>query len=781
MNRYEQQLMTALDALRLKNTKSYTWFGKKGSQLGALARRNLAEHGELLYLKYNLQNNLYQDFYCKGLALPEVKPTLGAVGAQDASTFIKQLEDANSGRGYLEGGWKIVGEEKDSYVVHKDALCVRAPKDDCVFEAHADGSDYVRLPLPSSLQWVSPGFYMTLGDTPFNENKANLRIYWNLTSGGAIHLVGAVTTRLNEAKVPYHLKVLNDPRAYDRCDAGVLYIRSQDYPDIELDRLYELIRENLKPRVPAFTKPLAPGLALAEDPGDGQSFGMHRCFLMAEGITSALGDGERNAEFQLKSILSRFSDEGISIERPYINGGSQDRYEIHINTPAEHMLTGFKIPPDDAPNGRAKSAQSDPIGIADQIGRRIVENAVVSGNMCSWIGATLINVSDVRTVGYKSLGPDLYAGTAGVSLFLAELCIATGSAEYRDLAAKSARCALANADQIPPQNRLGLYLGWVGIAYVAAYVGLLLGEEALIASSRKLLRRCRQTDDAAYNLDLLEGIAGAVAGLVTLHRIFPEDGLLEFATDLGDRLVSKANVEHDGTCSWPSPQDPNQLNLLGFSHGTSGIAYALTELHSKTGLQIYQTAASGSRQYESNWFQPSQRNWPDFRGFTKSTLGRSGRIPTPPFWCHGAPGIALARLRAVRLGAAEADIVDVPLNRTVEILEDWLSDGAEDFCMCHGLAGNADILLHASRHPSHGADGALRSIVDKVAMVGQERHVEGKKPWCCGIGAGETPALMLGLAGIGLFYLRSEFAYIPSILILEPEIVHQRFQNEIVV
>ncbi len=39
----------------------------------------------------------------------------------------------------------------------------------------------------------------------------------------------------------------------------------------------------LRPASPALTKPLAPGLALAEDPGAGtESFGMNRCRLLAE-------------------------------------------------------------------------------------------------------------------------------------------------------------------------------------------------------------------------------------------------------------------------------------------------------------------------------------------------------------------------------------------------------------------------------------------------------------------------------------------------------------------
>lgn len=45
------------------------------------------------------------------------------------------------------------------------------------------------------------------------------------------------------------------------------------------------------PPVPLFTKPLAPGLGLAEDPGDRLSFGQSRCRIAAEGLVRAHAQG----------------------------------------------------------------------------------------------------------------------------------------------------------------------------------------------------------------------------------------------------------------------------------------------------------------------------------------------------------------------------------------------------------------------------------------------------------------------------------------------------------
>ena len=58
-----------------------------------------------------------------------------------------------------------------------------------------------------------------------------------------------------------------------------------------------------------------------------------------------------------------------------------------------------------------------------------------------------------------------------------------------------------------------------------------------------------------------------------------------------------------------------------------------------------------------------------------------------------------------------------------------------------------------------------RELVVEIANAGLEMYAMRGGRWLCGTGGGETPNLMLGLAGIGLFYLRLYMPQIPSILI----------------
>jgi hypothetical protein len=90
------------------------------------------------------------------------------------------------------------------------------------------------------------------------------------------------SSALNRASLPFRLKVSNDIGLFGRCDAGVIYVRKRDYAAVgdALLTIYQEIARHLKPKIPAFTKQLAPGVGLAEDPGLVESFGEHRCPLL---------------------------------------------------------------------------------------------------------------------------------------------------------------------------------------------------------------------------------------------------------------------------------------------------------------------------------------------------------------------------------------------------------------------------------------------------------------------------------------------------------------------
>jgi lantibiotic modifying enzyme len=413
---------------------------------------------------------------------------------------------------------------------------------------------------------------------------------------------------------------------------------------------------------------------------------------------------------------------------------------------------------------------SDPnLQAATGIGQRLVREAVWHQGRCNWVGATpQEEAGGSIAIAYSALGPDLYGGTSGVALFLAELYLATDDPDLRRTALGALRQALAGATQLPESVRPSLYAGGVGVALAAALASRLLGVEELAAAAARLAI----VDPApTAERDLLSGDAGTIIGLLTLARLL--DGgerLRTRAVAFGASLLASASQEQH-TLSWPSLSLPGEPRLTGLSHGASGCALALLELWQATGELGYLAAANAAFAYERTLYDRDAANWPDLRGEHGAAAGMAGSSGRKfaSLWCHGAPGIALARLRSVQLNADEQAPAEarVALGTTRRAVEAELAHGG-NFSVCHGLAGNAEILLHGFAALGFERDADVRLAL-RVAGEGIERYAASPGGWPCGTFEGETAGLFLGLAGIGRFYLRLAEPWLPSLVMPVPQ------------
>ena len=166
----------------------------------------------------------------------------------------------------------------------------------------------------------------------------------------------------------------------------------------------------------------------------------------------------------------------------------------------------------------------------------------------------------------------------------------------------------------------------------------------------------------------------------------------------------------------------------------------------------FRTAALEAFRYERSCWNPAERNWPDFR---------EAEPEYPVLWCHGATGIGFSRLRAWQI-LDDKELRAEALSALATVQKDLGSPG--NYSLCHGEMGNADLLIHASQVLG---DEAWLAPAQAAAEEGFERFERRRVPWPCGLpGANETPDLMLGLAGIGHFYLRmADPAQIPTVLL----------------
>ena len=399
---------------------------------------------------------------------------------------------------------------------------------------------------------------------------------------------------------------------------------------------------------------------------------------------------------------------------------------------------------------------------AQAVGDRLASLAIHGENDASWLGLTLINER------YWSLTPlyiDLYSGISGIALFLAYLGAITQKERYTALsqaALATIRHQLESSESFT--TSIGAFGGWGGVIYSLAHLGVLWDKPALLAEAVKIVKLLPDLIEQDEHLDIIGGAAGCIGGLISLYRCTPSNHLLAAAIQCGDRLITLAQKMEHGI-GWTQKLAAGRA-LAGFSHGAAGMAWALLELAALTGEGRFRTAAIAAMDYERSLFSPEVGNWPDLRDLvTKNKATHDDRHNFKTAWCHGAPGIGLARLCSLQ-HFDDAKIrceIDVALKTTIT------QGFGKNHCLCHGDLGNLELLLQASEIFD---DDKLRFQVKHIATMILESI--DKYGWLCGVPLGvETPGLMVGLAGIGYELLRlAEPERVPSVLTLEPPILH---------
>lgn len=281
---------------------------------------------------------------------------------------------------------------------------------------------------------------------------------------------------------------------------------------------------------------------------------------------------------------------------------------------------------------------SEAIDRAITIGEELAKRAFYGQDgSVAWIGLGLVPESDkfrLQPVEYC-----LYDGSVGIGLFLAALYQETQDARWRKLALGAIQpleFLLDNQDLMPifiESVGIGGAAGLGSIVYGLTKISQFLGENSLLITADRVARLITPEvikSDVVY--DVIGGSGGAILSLLALYRVTGKAHLIDRATQCGEHLLEQRSPTITGHRAWKAP---DLEHLTGFSHGASGIAYALLELYRVNKRPEFLQCAQEAIGFEEAVFIPAEQNYPDFRSSRNSPMNS---------WCHGASGIALARL-----------------------------------------------------------------------------------------------------------------------------------------
>lgn len=408
------------------------------------------------------------------------------------------------------------------------------------------------------------------------------------------------------------------------------------------------------------------------------------------------------------------------------------------------------------PQKTVTARREDFLNAARAIGDRLEELALRGENDVTWIGLSLERIDHWFL---NPLNLTLYDGLPGVALFLAYLGHCTGEERYTQLAKAALPHLRGQINGLRQTLKApGAYEGWGGVIYALAHLSALWDDPALLEESLTLVDLLPPLIEQDQYLDIITGLAGCISVMLSLYHYHPDEKVLAIARQSGERLVALATPQKTGM-AWHTTMPASQA-ACGFGRGSTGIGYALLQLAAITGEACFKETGLAALEYERSVFSESESNWPDFRTAGKEPLPE-GVFRFMTAWCHGAPGIGLARL-------ALLDHYADPILRT-EVEAAVKNTLAYPFgleaSLCHGDLGNLDLLLEASRKLN---DTALAEQVQQISAAILERAKS--QGWICSNPLlVETPGFMVGLAGIGYGLLRlADPERVPSVLILEP-------------
>jgi type 2 lantibiotic biosynthesis protein LanM len=377
----------------------------------------------------------------------------------------------------------------------------------------------------------------------------------------------------------------------------------------------------------------------------------------------------------------------------------------------------------------------------------------------TWV--TLRLMFEIQKYQLEVTGPDLYGGGAGIALYLAALEHVTGGAEFRDLALAALEPLRkdlrgAYADRLARDFGIGGASGLGAFVYALTRTGALLGEEALLADARAataLITAERIDADRVY--DVIAGSAGTILGLLALHQVAGESEPLERAVECGRHLLEHRTASETGDRAWVTI-DGNMLT--GFAHGAAGIAYALLRLYGATGEHAFHEAAAEAIRYEQSLYSPEQENWPDLREWKPGEpYSRWGMA-----WCHGAPGIGLARVA----GLPWLDTPEIRADIAVAMRRTRGCGVQRPDHLCCGNLSRAEILLEVGRRLSRPE--WIGEAQRRAASVVRRARGNEKYQFVWEIEHLSMPGLFMGASGIGYALLRAAYPErLPAVLLWE--------------
>jgi lantibiotic modifying enzyme len=360
----------------------------------------------------------------------------------------------------------------------------------------------------------------------------------------------------------------------------------------------------------------------------------------------------------------------------------------------------------------------------------------------------------------ETMTVDIYSGTAGVLLFLAEAARRWPELELKEDARQAGKEILSWIPEMAERRFMGLYTGVSGMLWALAESHVRgIADPAWTEGKAPQLPTLHAQDLARHRTpsstnDVVSGLAGL--GLAFLEAPLLRDRKLAIASaaGLGDLLLERARPEGEGL-RWALEENLAR-NMPNFSHGTAGVAFFLSKLYTRTKHKPYLEAALKGAGYLLGVADKQEDGCLIFHadpdGLSRYYLG----------WCHGPAGTSqlwwqLAKATGdrkwsewARRGAKSLLDLNVPEQRHEGY---WNNEG-----LCCGTAGIGRFFLDMYRRTRdktylQAAERCARALLERAVRDEQGAHWPHAEHRVKPAEVAAQTGWMQGAAGIAAFLL----------------------------
>lgn len=376
------------------------------------------------------------------------------------------------------------------------------------------------------------------------------------------------------------------------------------------------------------------------------------------------------------------------------------------------------------------------------IGDFLLDNAIwdESNTECTWL-VQLIEGNEIK-MGMNNFTLYEYGGTIAFLITLGE---ELGDNRYVDLALGALKTIERYFNHGFYAKNLSAYNGIGSLIYLYYKIYLIKKDLNYYLKYQQLvedLYKINLPEDC--EIDYVGGLSGLIVLLTNIYKYEEDELLLNTIVKMSNILLEKSD----------------DCKLTGLAHGYSGIILALSKVSkilkdNKLDYSKYLCKITRLISLENTFYENKIENWLDLR--------KGQELKDNTFWCHGAAGILLCRCEVLNCNIIDSTILEEDIKKSIKKLLNFGFSKDKNHSLCHGIFGNVDILINASKITKSSellekakceAYNALNYIKCNSLKLGMNS-------------TNDLMSFMLGISGIAYTLLRLNNPVIPSILSLE--------------